>query len=214
MLRFSFVGIPILIHPLFWLTAFLLGGGLQMQGPHAWIPIFTWTLAMLVSVLGHELGHACAARCFGGQPTVALHGLGGLTMLGLRGAGRKEHFLISAAGPAVGFILAAVVFVFMLAGAGRLSPVLDRWIEDMLWINVVWSLFNLLPILPMDGGQMLRDLLGMRHQRLCCWVGGILASVLVLWAIWASQYFMAVILVMMAVGNFKGTLPIEGGVQR
>jgi Zn-dependent protease len=102
----------------------------------------------------------------------------------------------------------------MLAGGGGLSPVLDLWIEDMLWINIIWSLFNLLPILPMDGGQMLRDLLGMRHQRLCCWVGGILASVLALWAIWASQYFMAVILVMMAVGNFKGTLPIEGGVQR
>lgn len=213
MLQFSLWGIPVAIHPLFWLSAFLLGGGLRMEGPQGWIPVFIWTVAMLVSILAHEFGHAWASRFFGGRPAVALHGLGGLTQLGLGGAGRKEHFVISAAGPAMGFLLAGLTTVLFFFTRG-LSPVLDEWIEDMLWINIVWSLFNLLPILPMDGGQMLRDLVGMRHHRLCCLVGGILASLLVAWAVLRGQYFMAVIVLLMAIGNFKGSLQIEGGVQR
>lgn len=213
MLRFSLGGIPVLIHPLFWLTAFLFGGGLRMEGPGAWIPIFVWTVAMFVSVLAHEMGHALSARWFGGSPTVALHGLGGLTVLGLRGAGRWEQIFISAAGPAVGLLLAGVVLALYFVTRG-VSPVLDAWINDMLWINIAWSLFNLLPILPMDGGQILRDLVGVRHQRICCAVGGILALLLTAACVWTGQYFMAVILVIMAVGNFKGTMPMEGGVQR
>ena len=184
-----------------------------MQGPHGWIPVFVWIVAMFISVLAHEFGHALMARFFGGAPSVALYGLGGLTSLGLGGVSRGAHFLISAAGPAVGLSLAVLTAVvcFFVRGA---APVLDEWMIDMLWINVVWSLFNLLPILPMDGGQMLRDLLGIRHLRLCCWVGGILALLLTFWAVLRGQYFMALILLMMAVGNFKGTIQIQGGVQR
>lgn len=213
MLQFSLWGIPVAIHPLFWLSAFLLGGGLRMEGPQGWIPVFVCIVAMLVSILAHEFGHAWASRFFGGRPAVALHGLGGLTHLGLGGAGRKEHFLISLAGPMMGFVLAFLVFLLAVFTHGRF-PVLDDWVEDMLWINIGWSLFNLLPILPMDGGQMLRDLVGMRHHRLCCLVGGILASLLVVWAVLGGQYFMAVIVLLMAIGNFKGSLQIEGGVQR
>ncbi|MDX6765438.1 MAG: site-2 protease family protein [Candidatus Methylacidiphilales bacterium] len=213
MLQFGLFGIPVQIQPMFWLSAFLLGGGLSMQGPKGWIPVFIWTVAMLVSVLVHEMGHAGASRMFGGRPAVVLHGLGGVTSLGLGEVGRWRHLWISAAGPAAGLGLAAGVALLAWMTHGR-SPVLDAWVVDMLWINVVWSLFNLLPILPMDGGQILRDLVGMKHHRACCILGGVLAVLLGVWAVLSGQYVLAIITLLLAMGNFKGSTQLEGGVHR
>ncbi|HSO11633.1 MAG TPA: hypothetical protein VLT51_04610, partial [Anaerolineales bacterium] len=73
-LRFSIAGIPVRVHPLFWLIALLLGS----SGALVEIPI--WILVVFVSILVHELGHALAFRRYGIQSHIVLHAMGGLTI--------------------------------------------------------------------------------------------------------------------------------------
>jgi membrane-associated protease RseP (regulator of RpoE activity) len=93
-----------------------------------------------------------------------------------RGAGPLGQVLISAAGPAAGFLLAAVLVLgIVLAGHGstlffeRLWGLLPEvWLpnarlgdlcNDIFFICVMWGLVNLLPIYPLDGGQITREIL-------------------------------------------------------
>lgn len=122
--------------------------------------IVEWVAVVFVSVLVHEFGHALTGRAFGLEPEIRLYQMGGLT------SWRAEtdvtplrHVLISLAGPFTGFFLGACVFV--------LGPVFLRAMQtdlvstiyfDLLWVNIGWGIWNLLPILPMDGGQVLATL--------------------------------------------------------
>ena len=74
-LHFKLLGMPIRIHPLFWLIAVILGansGGAT--------EVLIWVAAVLVSILIHELGHALVIRAFGFHPWIVLYGIGGLTI--------------------------------------------------------------------------------------------------------------------------------------
>src|SRR5512147_2302977 len=73
-LRFSIAGIPVTVHPLFWLIALLLGS----SGDLLLIPI--WVAVVFISILIHELGHAFAFRRFGQRSQIILHFAGGLTV--------------------------------------------------------------------------------------------------------------------------------------
>ena len=73
-LRFTVAGIPVRVHPLFWLITLLFGA----TGNLLLLPI--WILVIFVSILIHELGHAFAFRRFGQRSHIVLHFSGGLTM--------------------------------------------------------------------------------------------------------------------------------------
>ncbi len=191
-IHFVLLGFPVRIHPLFWLMALILGyksPGLK--------EIAAWVAAVLISILVHELGHALVLRAYGRRPSIALHGLGGVTSSNDAQAFAPqlrtvEEVVISAAGPAAGFLLAAAVAgLIRLAGRhlevypilglpclvrvarGELigSPVLTCLINDIFFTSVIWGLLNLLPIYPLDGGQIARELFlaaqprdGLRHS--------------------------------------------------
>ena len=73
-LKFGLFGIPVRIHPLFWLIGILLGLDTLRAGPEF---LMAWLLVLLVSILVHELGHASVAKYFGFRPHIVLHSLGG-----------------------------------------------------------------------------------------------------------------------------------------
>ena len=73
-LNFSLLGVPIRVHPLFWLAALVLGLNLN---PHQ-LPI--WIAVVFVSIVVHEMGHALMIRSFGWQPSIVLYTFGGLAM--------------------------------------------------------------------------------------------------------------------------------------
>jgi len=154
-LRFRIFGIPVTIEPIF----FVLVGFLGIRRERVDL-IAMWMAVALVSILVHELGHAFAGRRLGLEPAIRLHGMGGQTEWveprRLRGA---QRIGISFAGPAAGFLLAGLVFwaqpLFSQATDWRVQVAY----MDLLWVNVVWSILNLLPILPMDGGQIMRAIL-------------------------------------------------------
>ena len=107
-----------------------------------------------VSLLTHEFGHALVARYFKLQPQILLHGFGGLT--GHERARRdRDEALIIAAGPLAGLLLGAVVFA-VARFTPIASPTLRGLLQYFIYINFFWSAFNLLPMWPMDGGQLFR----------------------------------------------------------
>ena len=108
-LHFSLLGFPVRIHPWFWLVALLLSD-LRDEPVH----VVLWVVAMLLCILLHELGHAVVMQAYGYRPSIVLYSFGGLAIphpgrAGVRRPGPWGEMLIAFAGPASGFILAAVL---------------------------------------------------------------------------------------------------------
>lgn len=125
-----------------------------------WMPLQTAPeimLSMLVvfaSVIIHELGHAFVARRFGlWVGDIQLHGLGGQVPHARTTPGRQ--LWISLAGPGAG--LAVGFATLALAVAFEVPPAFTGVLTVILWVNIGWSLFNLLPVLPLDGGHALQS---------------------------------------------------------
>jgi membrane-associated protease RseP (regulator of RpoE activity) len=122
-------------------------------------------LVVGVSILGHELGHAVVADRFGMRsPRIQLHGLGGHCAYGgYPTAGQRVW--IALAGPGAGFLLGGLALAgsFAIGKAGMAPPPLVlHAVGMMVWVNIVWSVFNLLPMQPLDGSTAL--LAGLRTR--------------------------------------------------
>ena len=178
-LNFVLFGIPVRVHPFFWLIAVMLGIGAGGE----LIDLLVWVVAVFISILCHELGHAMTMRAYGFTPWITLYSLGGLASYNRaqtyrsKGFGTLGQILISAAGPAAGFLLGAVVIAavrlsghpievtpggtFGLGiGMGLIgSPVLTGFLYNLLFISLLWGIVNLLPVYPLDGGQIAREIL-------------------------------------------------------
>jgi len=152
-LRFALAGFPIQVHWSFFLVAALLGFNNDLR------VLLVWVGVVFVSVLLHEMGHALVARRFGMHPEISFYGMGGLTSWRPgRGLTRGESILVSLAGPGVGLLLGAVVWGITSIEMPELNPLGRYALGSLLWVNIVWSVFNLLPILPLDGGNVMRSL--------------------------------------------------------
>ncbi|MDZ4828041.1 MAG: site-2 protease family protein [Actinomycetota bacterium] len=149
-IRFRLGGIPVEVQVSFFLIIGLFGWGLSATH---WL---IWLGVAFVSILVHELGHAVAARSFGSPASISLYGFGGLTSY--RQTTVHRSLVITLAGPFSGLALGAIVYVVSEA-AGPVHGDVRAAVIIALWINVVWSLVNLLPILPLDGGNVLRDII-------------------------------------------------------
>ncbi len=213
MWHFRIFGFPVHVHWLFWLTMAFLGGGISADTPAEWGGVLIWVAAAFVSVLVHELGHAVAAQRTGAWCSIFLHGLGGLTRMQNLSVTRNQNIWISFAGPLAGICLGLVA----LALVPLVMVVKSQWLAiavfDLVQINILWSLFNLLPVLPMDGGQILRDFLGPRKIKIAVWTGAIFAGIFCLLALYVSQWFLMVFFGYLAYANYKN-LPVEGGTMR
>ncbi|OJY28543.1 MAG: hypothetical protein BGO98_05585 [Myxococcales bacterium 68-20] len=147
--------IPLRIQGSFFLMALLLG--LNEREP---VKLALWVVIVLVSVIIHELGHALMGKAFGLEPRIELHGMGGLTYFneGRAEVSTGKSVAISLAGPFAGFLFAFVVIATQLAGFHPAHPIARDAVRLLLWVNVGWGIFNLLPMLPLDGGNVLRSL--------------------------------------------------------
>ncbi|HET6881669.1 MAG TPA: site-2 protease family protein [Pirellulales bacterium] len=171
--NFRLAGIPVRVHPLFWLMTVILVAT-QDTKP---VDVLMWVVAVFISILVHELGHAFLIRYYGWRPRVILYSLGGLAAYEPTWHRMLPQIIISFAGPAAGFLLAGIVVAAILAsGHGvhidweALFPMpirFDRYasrnltvfVYDMLEINILWGVLNLLPIYPLDGGKISQEVL-------------------------------------------------------
>ena len=168
--KFTLLGVPVRINPFFWVLAAAIGWQ-DRDG----IEILIWIGCVFVSILVHEFGHALTGRALAGlRPTVVLYMAGrALRIRPGKSDARGRRILTLLMGPGSG-VLACWRSVAgprdtrcSASSTGRADPVrgLARRprggatslltpvrITNWLWINLVWGLFNLLPIFPLDGG--------------------------------------------------------------
>ncbi|MEQ8839463.1 MAG: site-2 protease family protein [Acidimicrobiales bacterium] len=131
-----------------------------------WYPDITalrlilWVAVASAAVMWHELGHAFAARRLGASPTIELYGFGGATSWRPVGEPSRSQLIgVSFAGPFAGFVVGAAMGIGVAIAGGVGSGDARYFVLIVLWTNVGWGLVNLLPILPLDGGHILAELL-------------------------------------------------------
>jgi Zn-dependent protease len=147
-------GIPVRFDMWFFIVAtlLLLRGGIPV--------VVLWLVVLGGSVLVHEMGHALVARTTGASPEIVIHALGGLTSWQPPGdVSRARRVAISLAGPGAGIALGLLFVAAHRTGVGTSGGLPALAISFGIYINIGYGLFNLLPIVPLDGGQTLRDLL-------------------------------------------------------
>ena len=120
-------------------------------------------LALFLIVLMHEFGHAMACRQVGGRADqIVLWPLGGVAYVAPPQRPGAELWSV-AAGPLVNVVLLPVFigifYAARTAGAFEQNVDLQAFLRALIWINTSLLVFNLLPIYPLDGGQVLRSLL-------------------------------------------------------
>lgn len=156
----------------FFISAVLLGSNLPLKY------LLYWVLIVFLSVLVHELGHAMAFRAIGQQPSVVLTGFVGLTYGSAPIATRARRIGVSLAGPITQL---AVLGLPAMALRDTTSPYsnFDRWwfLDRLVFVSIGWALFNLLPILPLDGGHVCEAMIG-RHRSYYVSVGAAAAAVI------------------------------------
>jgi stage IV sporulation protein FB len=156
-LKWRMFGVPVRVHPWFWLMSLMLGWDLSRLGLQY---VLLWVACVFLSILVHELGHVFMGRIFGAHSHIVLHAFGGLAIGSSALHNRWKRIAVYLAGPGAGFILYGLVWLAMQFVDPHQSP---RWVLFALiflkWINLGWGLLNLLPIWPLDGGQVSRDFL-------------------------------------------------------
>jgi len=119
-----------------------------------------WAPVLLISILVHELAHAAMIGLLGFGPSqILLQGIGGVTV-NERRARPWQDLLISAAGPISSFLLASGLYVvFISVGFVRQDPFLLALLPLLLRANLWWGVFNLMPVVPLDGAGVVRNFL-------------------------------------------------------
>ncbi len=169
MLRFSLLGIPVQIHPWFWISLAIIGGGGSANSRDSLLDLILFVLAGLISILVHELGHALTGRAFGARSEITLEAFGGMAMFTGARFTRPQHFLVTAAGPVTQILLGAAIYL-LIPNLFHLSSHAGYFWKILACISFIWAVLNLLPVLPLDGGQLVNALLGPERIKLTLWI--------------------------------------------
>jgi Zn-dependent protease/CBS domain-containing protein len=183
-------GIPVIISPYWFVIAGIFiflyanewGSGLRGTTTR-YVVAAAFVVLLYASVLVHELSHSLVARSFQ-LPVrrILLYPLGGISEIEQEPQTPRREFLVSAAGPALSLVLAAVGYA--LSKVVPDSTVPGEIVAQLWWANLVVGVFNLLPGLPLDGGRMLRAVIWQFSKKpaastiAAAWAGRVLAVLL------------------------------------
>lgn len=191
--------IPIGIHPFFWVFAGILGW--LVSG--SFTGMLIWVGIIFFSVLFHEFGHALTSLCFKQEASIQLIALGGVTMFNGPKLKFWQQFLITLNGPLFGFLLflgATALLQF------NLHPLVFKILKATQVANLFWTIVNLLPVLPLDGGQLLRIVLegcfGVKGFRAALLIGSILAISISLYFFLMQAYLLGAFFFLFAFQSF------------
>tara|TARA_B110000008_G_scaffold237285_1_gene242936 strand:+ start:1847 stop:2515 length:669 start_codon:yes stop_codon:yes gene_type:complete len=191
--------------------------------------VLLWIIVLFVSILVHELGHALTSRKMTRvTPSIKLWGMGGLAYPNTQ-LTRKQSFWVTWAGPLAGlgffglivltccaiygFAIGTdltMILLFPTTGINRETftvlaemnkPVLFM-LDRLLWVNLWWSLINLLPVFPLDGGQIYASI---ERSPKKVWTVGMVTGALVAIAGFfiLHQIFIAILFGYLAFQNYK-----------
>lgn len=157
-LRFRLFRIPVRVHPTFWLFSLLMGWSYERYGFQY---VFLWVVCTFVSVLIHELGHILAGLWGGVRGEVILYSMGGVAVGHYERLRRWQRIVLYLAGPAVGFALYGLLKLiqwqrYAIFPDADALPIRLTF-QMLLFMNLFWNLINLVPVMPLDGGQVMRE---------------------------------------------------------
>jgi len=173
-----------------------------------WRYALLWVPVVFISILVHELAHAATIGSFGYGPShILLQGIGGVTINERRAKPWQDVF-ISAAGPVSSFLLAWGVgmLMFRVPMANR-DPFLAALLPLLRIANIYWAFFNLMPVAPLDGYGVVRNLLRIfLDERLAftiaIWISIIVGSALAIVGLIFKQYFVALLVLWYVRGSY------------
>lgn len=145
--------IPIKIYPIFFIVVIaisLLYSNFQI------FEASLWAIVICFSLLVHEFGHALTAMAFGQRATIELVGFGGVTRRHGHAPNAFQEFLIVFNGPLAGFALCGLSYFIYAYWGSNLPLFLQELLKISFFANAFWTVLNLLPVQPLDGGQLLR----------------------------------------------------------
>ncbi|MFN0065846.1 MAG: site-2 protease family protein [Chlamydiales bacterium] len=194
--------IPISIRPLFWLIAFFIGWMWTVSFAGAFLCVGVIAL----SVLFHEFGHALTAVLFGQKSRIELAAFGGFTY---REGGKLKlwkEFIIVLNGPLAGF------FLFLTAYAiYRFVPIENNilaFIVKFTFVaNLFWSIINLIPVLPLDGGHLLSIILeaifGFRGIKIAIVVGLVVSIAISIFFFVTGMFLVGALFLILTFESFR-----------
>lgn len=215
-LRFTLFGFPVEIKPMFLILTILMW---TWQGTlEGAIELTVWAG---IALLAHELGHALAFRRYGIPSKIELHMLGGMAIpMGGGLLSNGQQIIVSLAGPLGSFAI-GIVFWAMNQAFGGLPALTMSGAELYFWCTLFsfwWGGLNLIPVYPLDGGQILQAILSYKRDwdavRISAYVsigicGLLLLYVLANFSLW--NLMLVVMLLMTNIRRLQGAGSLGGG---
>lgn len=199
--HFKIAGIPVHVQPVFFVISGLWGLRYIDLGLDI---VLIWVAASFVSILVHELGHGFALKAFGQTSAIVLHGFGGVTISqGRRQMGRARGVFVSLAGS---FTALTVLWLPTRALMGNTQwffqqgTTIRAAVVFLAFQNLWWSVANLLPIRPLDGGNVTAELFGLPLARRIS-IGTAIAGGI--WAVTHDQTYAAFFALFLAFNNWQ-----------
>lgn len=159
----------------------------------AWTLGIVTTLALFVSVFGHELSHALMGRTEGIEiEEIVLHPFGGLARLRTQPDSPKAEFRIAVAGPAASFLFSVIAFAGMIVTASLQFNFGTAFFFFIGAGNLLLAVFNLFPGYPLDGGRVLRAIIWKRSgnmreaTRIAGFCGQLMSLVLIAFGVYMA----------------------------
>jgi Zn-dependent protease len=159
-----------------------------------------WAPVLLISLLFHELAHAAMIASLGFGPSqIVLEGIGGVT-INERQSRPWHDILIFAAGPASSFLLAwGAMWVMVSTPLARTDPFFVALLPLLYAANWWWGLFNLLPVIPLDGSGILRNFLRLFLQErlaftIAVWTSMIVGALVGILGLVTRQIFLTLLM--------------------
>ncbi len=242
--NFTFAGFPVRVHPFFWLAALILGSRRMDDGFYVLIWVGSMFFSILVHELGHaftmrRFGESprIVLYMMGG---LAIADSGPFGTGFTKGRNSFDQIIISAAGPAAQLALAGIVIGLLIASGGTISLIyiggvfpfpigqlpendlnttntyLQELVLCLLWINIFWAVLNLLPVYPLDGGQIARELFTKKDPwegvRKSLWLSVYSGAAIAIFALIVMQsLFMALMFGVLAYSSYMNIQQISGG---
>jgi Zn-dependent protease len=196
--HFRIAGIPVRVEPIFFVIAVLFGlryDSIKLIG--------IWVACTFISILVHELGHAFALKAFGTPSAIVLHGFGGVTISRNQERTKARGVIVSLAGSIVALTLLWLPTRTLLGNEQwyfEQDITVRAFVYFLSFQNLWWSVANLLPIRPLDGGHVATSLFGLPMARRISIGAAVFGAV---WAFSNDQSYAGFFALFLAFNNFQ-----------
>lgn len=196
--------IPIRIHPFFWILAVVIG----------WLNTMTvlgtsiWTGIIFVSVLIHEFGHALTAKFFGQKASIDLVAMGGLTQREGVKLRLWQDFIVVLNGPIAGFLLCFASYIaYRSLGVNQSHTILAYVLLVTYTVNLFWTILNLVPVQPLDGGKLLsivlESFLGLKGVKIALFISMTVSALIGIGFFMISAFFAGAIFLLLTFESYR-----------